>query len=327
MKTSKVMFLFLLLSVLFSAVTLVHSQTVTVSDAQTAVHEAYKAIVKASNDGANVATFTDQLNLALNLTTQAQALLNSDPQEAQNLASQAQVIAQNVTAHATTAKAEGLLQQPLVVGVIVAVLLAVGVLVYMYGPNVFWTLWLRFRRNYHIKNKDSTLQNNGKKANKTVITGEQVCAVILAATIIAAFFITVPFFLPNSTGETFSELGLLGPNMMLSDYPSEIVAGDTVNLNVYVGNHMGQPMYYIVMVKLGDNETAVGPASVLPVQQFVSVVPNNGNWTFPVSETFTQAGLNQKMIFELWIYNETINQNQYHERSVWINLNVTAPVT
>ena len=32
--------------------------------------------------------------------------------------------------------------------------------------------------------------------------------------------------------------------MQLGDYPSVVVASETVNLNGYVGNHMGTPMYY-----------------------------------------------------------------------------------
>jgi uncharacterized membrane protein len=133
--------------------------------------------------------------------------------------------------------------------------------------------------------------------------------------------------LPKGTDEQFSELGILGPNMQLSDYPSNIVAGETVNLNVYVGNHMGKPMYYLVMVKLGANETAIAPAPVDSAQQFSQVVLNNGTWTFPVSIPLTQAGTNQRIIFELWAYNETLTQNQYHNRWGQIWLNVTAPAT
>jgi uncharacterized membrane protein len=115
--------------------------------------------------------------------------------------------------------------------------------------------------------------------------------------------------------------------MQLGDYPSQIVASESVKLNVYVGNQMGKPMYYTVMIKLGDNGTTVNPAPLEPLQQFSKVIPNNANWTFPVSLTLNQPGINQRIIFELWIYNETTNQNQYHNRWGQIWLNVTAPAT
>ncbi|MCW4010282.1 MAG: DUF1616 domain-containing protein [Candidatus Bathyarchaeota archaeon] len=318
----KLMALFLLVAVLLSATAIVHAQNTTVDSAQNAVNEAYAALVKADNAGADITVFSEQLNFALNLTSQAQSLLSTDPQEAQNLSSQAQIIAQNVTDHASTARSEDPLKQPLIVAVIVAALITSGVLVYHFIPNAIWKVWLRLRKNYHVKTRNGTTQNNG-----LVITAEQLCAVILGATIVVAFFVASPFFLPNGSGEPFSELGILGPNMNLGDYPSNIVAGDSVDLYVYVGNQMGKPMYYTVMVKLGDNGTAVDPVAVDPVQQFVSIVPRNGTWFFPVNVPLTEAGLNQRIIFELWIYNETLNQNQYHDRWGQVWLNVTAPAT
>jgi hypothetical protein len=86
-------------------------------------------------------------------------------------------------------------------------------------------------------------------------------------------------------------------------------------------------MYYTVMIKLGDNQTVVNPAPVNPIQQFACIVPNNGTWTFPVKITLTQAGINQRILFELWIYNQTLNQNQYNNRWGQVWLNVTAPAT
>jgi uncharacterized membrane protein len=149
----------------------------------------------------------------------------------------------------------------------------------------------------------------------------------LGITIIVAFISVSGFLLPRSQGEQFSELGILGPNMKLGDYPSQIVASETVHLYTYVGNQMGTPMYYTVMIKLGNNDTTVNPAPITPIQQFSQVISNNQTWTFPVDITLTKPGVNQRIIFELWIYNQTINQNQYHDRWGQIWLNVTSPAT
>jgi predicted PurR-regulated permease PerM len=318
---AKLLAIIILFPILFSAVTVTYAQSTIVDDAQNSVHDAYTALVDAYNAGANINQLTEELNQAINLTSQAQALLNSDPQQAQDLAAQAQAIAQNVTDQASAAKEAGLMDKPLVLAASVVALLVGGVAVYFFGPKLFWRVWFAVRKNYHIKSRTSNSQNKS-----LVITGEQVCAVILGIAIIIAFFAAASYFMPR-TSEQFSELGVLGPNMQLADYPSEIVVRETVNLYVYVGNQMGKPMYYDVMVKLGDNNTTVDPASVAPIQEFYGVVPNNGTWIFPVDVTLTQPGLNQRIIFELWIYNETLNQNQYHERWGQIWLNVTAPAT
>ena len=320
---TKLIVIFLSISVLISAVALVQSQTTPLDSAQTTIRNAYKALLEADNAGGDISKLTDQLNLALNLTSQAQALISSDPQQAQTLSLQAQALALNVTQQASTLKGEGLIQRPLIIGASITCLLAGGILVYLLGPNAFWKAWLKLRKNYRVRIKNSTTQNKA-----LIISGDQVCALILGLTIIIAFLAASQFVLPKGTGEQFSELGILGSNMKLGDYPSEIVAGDTVNLNVYVGNQMGKPIYYIVMTKLGNNETAVNPSPLQPLQQFSRIIPNNGTWTFPVNVTLTQPGINQRIIFELWTYNETTNQNQYNN-GLWgqIWLNVTAPAT
>jgi predicted PurR-regulated permease PerM len=185
----KLMVLTLVAVALLSVTAIAQSQSTTIGDAQTAIQDGYKALVKADNAGADINELADQLNIALNLTSQAQDLIEADPQTAQNLASQAQVLAQNITEQASNAKNEELLQQPIVVAVIMAVLISGGILVYIYGPKMFWKTWLRLRKNYRIKAKNSTTAKN----KGLIITAEQVCAVILGITLIIAFFVASPF--------------------------------------------------------------------------------------------------------------------------------------
>ncbi len=136
------------------------------------------------------------------------------------------------------------------------ILIAAGILVYVFGPKVLWRIWFNLRKNYRVRTKNPSANNK-----PLVITAEQFCAVVLGITIIIAFFSFSQIILPKNQGEQFSELGVLGPNMKLGDYPSQVVASDTLNLYVYVGNQMGIPMYYTVMVKLGNNDTASKPSA------------------------------------------------------------------
>ncbi len=316
---SKLLLLLLVAISIAAIVTAACCQTTSIADAHDAIIVAYNAVVDASNKGADVSELTGHLNQAITLTEQAQAQLNINASYAQNLATQAQTIAENVTSQALILEADNTIT--IITAVTVAVLVAVGVIVYFFGPKVFWKLWLTLRKNYRVKVKNLATHNKG-----LIITGEQICAVVLGLTVVIALVAASPFFLPKTTGEQFSELGLLGPNMTLGDYPSQIVAGNSVNLFIYVGNQMGQPIYYTVLVKLGDN-TTIAPASSQSIQEYSQVLPNNGNWTFPVSITLDTPGLNQRILFELWIYNQTLNQIQYHERWVHLSLNVTAPAT
>jgi hypothetical protein len=320
--TAKLLIIFLLFLISVPAIALTSGQFVTNNNVQDATYSAYKAIFSASNAGADTNQLIQQLNQAINLTAQAQQLNTSNPQQAQTLADQAQSIAQNVTQQAIAAQQSESNVLPIIGIAVAATLIAMGILVYAFGPKLLWRIWFNLRKNYRIKTKNPLANNKS-----LIITAEQLCAVVLGITIIVAFFSVSAIVLPRNQGEQFSELGVLGPNMKLGDYPHQVVASDTVNLYCYVGNQMGNPMYYNVMVKLGNNDTSVNPASVASIQQFSQVLPNNQTWTFPVNVTLTQPGLNQRIIFELYLYNQTLNQNQYQE--VWgqVWLNVTAPAT
>jgi hypothetical protein len=325
MKASKQVIIILLLSALITLATIYPAQAQTIDSAQTAVHNAYEALLEASAAGGDVTELTAQLNHALNLIAQANTLVLSDPVESQKLASQAQDIANNVTVNAPEVKEAGIAQNQIstiiLAGTVIALITA-GILVYIFGQKIMWKIWLKLRSNYRVTSKPSAVNQK----NNLIITSKTVCAAFLIVVIIIASFTIATSYFPNTT-ETFSELGILGPNMNLGDYPSIIVAGEPINLYGYVGNQMGKPIDYTLLVKLGNNETAINPAPVEAIQQYEQIVPNNGTWLFPINLTLTQTGLNQRLIFELWIYNETINQNQYHNRWGQLWLNVTSPAT
>jgi len=312
----------IVLIVISSSVTPTYGQTPQPNNAQDAINDAYNAILNAYNSGAETNQLITQLNQAINLTSQAQQLSPTNPQQAETLNTQAQSIAQNVTQQATVIQQSSSIMVPIVAAGTAAGLIVAGVLIYFFGPRALWRLWFNFRKNYRFKVKNST---NGKKS--LVITAEQLCALVLGVTIIVAFFSVSGFLLPKQQGEQFSELGVLGPNMKLGDYPSQIVASETVNLFGYVGNQMGQPMYYTVLMKLGENNSQVNPSSSTPIKQYSQIVQSNGTWTFPVSLTIAKVGDNQRIIFELWIYNASVSQTQYHERWGQVWLNVTAPAS
>lgn len=324
MKQVKSTLIFLLtLFLILSQVIVTHSATESIDDTRSAVYNAFKALIEAYSAGGNINNLTERLNEALNLTSEAEAIAGTNPSEAQALLSEAKTLAQNVTDQAPLIKEEGLKQGQtstvIAVGSVIGAII-IGVLIYIFGPDLLWRLWLRLRKNYIVK-----VTGAPKQEKNLAITMDHVCAAILAIILIVAVFAGAQFFLAGRTGETFSELGILGPHMRLGDYPKEVVAGDTVNLYVYIGNQMGRPVYYTVMIKIGDNNTSVNPAPIEPTMKLERILLQNQNWTSPVNITLKQAGLNQRIIFELWTYNETSNTIDYNQIWGQIWLNVTAP--
>jgi uncharacterized membrane protein len=296
------------------------AQQSNIEAADNSINDAYSAIVKAGAAGADTKQFIDQLNQAINLTSQAKKIAPSNPSQAETFCTIAQSIAQNITQQANLAQQSASTTIPLLAAGSAILSLTIGVAGYFLGSKFFWALWFKFKKNFRVNVKKSDGNNKA-----VVFTAEKLFAVFLGLTVLVAFFSVSAFLVPNSQGEKYSELGILGSNGLLGEYPTQIVASQTVHLFGYVGNQMGSAMYYTVMVKLGNSDTQLNPSYVTPIQQYNQVLSNNQTWIFPVDVTLTKVGGNQRIIFELWIYNETTHKNQYHQRWGQVWLNVTAP--
>jgi len=145
-------------------------------------------------------------------------------------------------------------------------------------------------------------------------------AVVTILAVLAAVYPILP-----SNGEAFSELGVLGPNQKIADYPTNVVVGQQFTLFVYVGNHQGQADYYQVMMKEGNQGTVVSnstSADVPAVQTNSLVLGDNSSTIFPVSLSMFTAGDNQRLIFELWMLNSTTGSFAYTGlwAQLWMNV-------
>lgn len=125
--------------------------------------------------------------------------------------------------------------------------------------------------------------------------------------------------------EPFSELGVLGPKMKIGDYPKTVIAGEAFRLYLYVRNHMGKPMYYAVLIKLGNASTPIDPTPTKPFVRLDLILMHGENATTPIDVALTKPGVNERLVFELWIYNSTVKAFTYHRRWCQLWLNVTAP--
>ncbi len=159
---------------------------------------------------------------------------------------------------------------------------------------------------------------------------EEVTAVILAVLVVVGIFTISRTVFAGRVVDPFSEIAVLSPNKTISDYPKELVVGEAFNLFLYLGNHEGRVMYYRVLVKLGDQASNVSDAQPLdaPVLAFIeSILMHGGNQTIPVILSLGEAGINQRLVFELDIYNQEMDSFQYHGRWCQLWFNVTQPPT
>ena len=152
---------------------------------------------------------------------------------------------------------------------------------------------------------------------------ETASVVLVLVTILAVFAVVQPLIPSNS--QKFSELGVLGPNQTISGYPTSVTVGQQISLYGYVGNHLDEPSYYQVLVKLGNQSTQISnstSASAPELSTYYHVLANNQSWIFPINLTMSKNGINQRIIFELWAYNDTTSSFTYTGlwNQLWINV-------
>jgi uncharacterized membrane protein len=171
-------------------------------------------------------------------------------------------------------------------------------------------------------------------------------------------------FLVLPQTEFFTEMWLLGPEHAAENYPFNITRNTNYDVFLDVANHLGHVAYYLIQVKFRNqtqsaadsfNRTASSLPSLCNITCFVG---DKESWELPVvfsfdyeyndnlsQVTFSRLILNNNVLsineysavwdpqkngffgnlfFELWLYNDTSNAFQYHERSVslWCNMTI-----
>jgi len=145
-------------------------------------------------------------------------------------------------------------------------------------------------------------------------------AVVTMFAVLAAVYPIIP-----TNSEPFSELGVLGPGQVIGGYPTMVTTGQQFTLYVYVGNHEGSVGYYQVLAKEGNQATVISnstAANLPPVMSHSLVLGDNSSTTFPVTISMSTTGLNQRLIFELWMFNSTTTSFSYTGLydQIWINV-------
>ncbi len=148
--------------------------------------------------------------------------------------------------------------------------------------------------------------------------------VALALVTILCVFVVIQPIIPSNS-ERFSELGILGPNQKIADYPTALAPGQPFLVYGYIGNHEGVVSYYEMLIKLGNQSTQISnstSASVPVLAQYYRVLGDNQSWTFPINLSINKSGTNLRLIFELWMYNETSSSFQYTGlwNQLWVNV-------
>lgn len=309
MRIHSYLLLFLII-LLFAGDFHVFSQEADRGEVRRLVIEAYNKVIEIYNLGYNVTPIIDKLNHVLMIIS---GHGEGSPDQAHTIIMEFLNDYPEILDEAVKQRNLRMLYWTSIISVAIITL----VVCYLYIPKIIWRLWLKLRGEYIV------IVRKTRADRKSMYASDEVRAVILALIVVIGVFAFAQAYMAGRVVEPFSELGLLNENMKIGDYPTDVVVGQSVLLYIYVGNHMGYPVYYQVKVMVGDRYTDVDPAPLKPMIVFERIVMHNESWIFPLNISFKTPGINKRLIVELWIYNQTIGDFHYHKRWVQLWINVT----
>jgi len=189
------------------------------------------------------------------------------------------------------------------------------------------------------------------REHRKVFVAASLILMLIAASPVLGMVVSIP------TGRAFfSEFGILGPNHRAEGYPFTVGINTTQGpVYVAVRNRMGHSVYYRVYVKL-RNETQPSasrtmPSPLEPIYEFRFLLSDREGWETPFVFSFRgepsfingisingddlpvsyfsswnpeRNGVYYQLFFELWLYNVTMRDFEYHNRYVRIWLNMTS---
>lgn len=150
-----------------------------------------------------------------------------------------------------------------------------------------------------------------------------VAIILISITTIAVIY---PTLASGRIMEPFSEIGILGPNGELGNYPEQVAVGQNFKLNIFVENYEGRVEYYRVLAKIGDQFSNISdmlPLNAASIASWDLILMNGQNSTFPINLSLSEPGLNRRLVFELQMLDVDSDSFMYHHRWTQLWMNVT----
>ncbi|MEM4262229.1 MAG: DUF1616 domain-containing protein [Thermoplasmata archaeon] len=149
---------------------------------------------------------------------------------------------------------------------------------------------------------------------------------LVATVTLLAYVIAVP-----RSGESFTQLALLGPDMKAKDYPRNLTVGEVALVHVSVGSFETSKRNYSLVICLQRQNSTTNVTHWSAADPFAGPVPfdeglayasnfslspgeyNNNSFRFSISETGTF-----KLRFMLFLEGQSVSEQPYREVYLWL---------
>ena len=154
-----------------------------------------------------------------------------------------------------------------------------------------------------------------------------IAVMLIASVVVIAWAITTP-----RTGERFTQLAILGPNGMATDYPRNLTIGEEASVLLSVKSYEGQSMDYTIVLVLTNvtewnftvDETAVDWQSTQTLEPHSGVsqaftLDDQEYYNQTVDFTVTSSGI-WKLQVLLYVEGQEFTQDSYREVHLWLDV-------
>ena len=158
------------------------------------------------------------------------------------------------------------------------------------------------------------------REEKTIII-----TILVALVIMGALLVKMTVFMPIET-EPFSAIYYLDSENQTANIPKTVVLGENSTFSLWVGveNQNRTTIDYQVWIKMDDGKGLLNHTSteyIQSIEEPLEPLAHGETWEFLVPINIEQLGTN-RISFELWFFNETVNEFQYSGK--WVSLSVEA---
>ncbi|MFW9987974.1 MAG: hypothetical protein ACFFC3_04905 [Candidatus Odinarchaeota archaeon] len=166
-------------------------------------------------------------------------------------------------------------------------------------------------------------KKNGKKnltdSNKIFEQLLKICLIV--GIIIVSSFIIYYILTPEPPYYTF---GILNEDQKAEGYQTEASINDTITFYLSVGNYLEREFAFRFKILKGNNNTLLGPfpsnGSLYFITGNFTLDPNNKRNYGPYDISFSEIGVNQIIIAELW---QITNELEDFYNVAYLKLNIT----
>lgn len=118
----------------------------------------------------------------------------------------------------------------------------------------------------------------------------KIISIVLVIFIIFVISMTAYIIASPKEAEKYTEFYILGQDVMASNYPTNLTAGETGNVTVGIVNHEHSTVYYEMIIKL--NKQTIGKKNI--------TLSNNQTYSEPFTFVPSSYGQNQELEFVLY---------------------------